>query len=184
MSVVSIITQTIVDKNDPAFTNGSIIKPIGLFYIEEESKKLMETKNYVIKKVKHRGEKVLPRVVPSPKPVKIIEINAIKELISSGSVVIANGGGGIAVIENSNGDLEGIDAVIDKDLSTGLLAKSIGASILMILTDIDKVRINFGKPNEVPISNMSLSDAKKYMDNGQFFGWQYGAENRIFNKLP
>jgi carbamate kinase len=174
MSAVSIITQTIVDKNDPAFTNESTIKPIGPFYIEEEAKKLMETKNYIIKKVKHGGEKVWRRVVPSPKPIKIVETDALKKLVSSGYLVIANGGGGIPVIENSDGDLEGIDAVIDKDLSTGLLAKSIGASILMILTDVDKVRINFGKPNEVPISNMSLSDAKKHMDNGQFLDGSMG----------
>lgn len=92
----------------------------------------------------------------------------MKKLVSGGCIVIANGGGGIPVIEKSNGDLEGVDAVIDKDLATGLLAKSIGAAILMILTDIDKVSINFGKPNEVPTSNMSLSDAKKHVDNGQF----------------
>jgi carbamate kinase len=94
MSAVSIVTQTIVDKNDPAFTNGSIIKPIGSFYVEEEAKKLIETKNYVIRKVKHGGEKIWCRVVPSPKPIKIVETNALKKLISRGCLVIANGGGG------------------------------------------------------------------------------------------
>jgi carbamate kinase len=166
--VVSIITQTLVQKNDPAFTNGFRAKPIGPFYTEGEAKKLMETKNYTIKKVKPKGEKIWRRVVPSPQPINIVEIDALKKIVSTGCLVIAGGGGGIPVIQNNDGSLKGTDAVIDKDLIAGLLGKSVGGSILMILTDIEKVMINFGKPNETPISNMSLSEVKKHLDNGQF----------------
>jgi carbamate kinase len=172
--IVSIVTQTLVDGNDPAFTNGLPFKPIGPFYTEEEAKRLMKAKNYILKKVKPRGEKVWRRVVPSPQPIKIVEIESLKKMVGSGCLVIAGGGGGIPVIQTDNGDLEGIDAVIDKDLVTGLIGKSIGASILLILTDIEKVRLNFGRSNETPISTMTVGDAKKQMNDGQFLDGSMG----------
>ena len=174
MPVVSMVTQTLVDKNDPAFTNGFPFKPIGPFYTEEEAKRLMKTKNYKLKKVKPKGEKIWRRVVPSPQPIQIVEIDALKKIVSSGCLVIVGGGGGIPVIQTHNGDLEGINAVIDKDLVTGLIGKSIGASILMILTDVEKVKLNFGRPNETPISTMTIGDAKKQMNDGQFLDGSMG----------
>jgi carbamate kinase len=174
ISVVSMVTQTLVDKNDPTFTNGFPFKPIGPFYTEGEAKKLVKTRNYKLTKVKPAGEKIWRRVVPSPQPIKIVEIDALKKIVSSGSLVIAGGGGGIPVIQNDTGDLEGIDAVIDKDLVTGLIAKSIGASILMILTDVEKVKLNFGRPSETSISTMTIENAKKQMDDGQFLDGSMG----------
>lgn len=180
-TVVSMITQTVVDKNDPAFTEGFPFKPIGPFYTEQEAKKLKETKNYMLKRVKPKGEgnRIWRRVVPSPKPIRIVEIEALKKLArDEGFLLIASGGGGIPVTQNDDGTLHGVDAVIDKDLVTGLLGKSIGASTLLILTDIAKVKLNFGKSNETPISAMSLDETKRYMDNGQFLDGSMGPKIR------
>ncbi len=171
--VISIITQTLVDRNDPEFSKDRPSKPIGPFYTFEEAQQLSRSNSYTIAKVKPTGDRVWRRVVPSPRPLKIIETDAVKKLINDGFLVIASGGGGIPVIQNSKG-LEGVDGVVDKDLVAGLLGKSIGASILLILTDVDQVKLNFGRPNEIRLSQMTLKEAKRHMEEGQFLDGSMG----------
>ena len=139
-------------------------KPIGPFYSEAEAKELESTKGYTMKEDAGRGWR---RVVASPLPRKIVEIDAIKQLWDS-TIVIACGGGGIPVIEKADGTMEGVAAVIDKDFAAELLAEQIDADALMILTEVEKVAINFNKPNQENLSVMSLADAAKYCEEGQF----------------
>lgn len=160
--VVTIATQMIVEKSDPAFTNPT--KPIGPFYTEEEAKKLASEKGYSMKEDAGRGWR---RVVASPLPRKIVEISAIKQLWDS-TIVIACGGGGIPVVENPDGTLEGVAAVIDKDFAAELLAEEVDADALMILTEVEKVAINFNKPDQQDLSTLTLSDAARYCEEGQF----------------
>ncbi|MDI6839819.1 MAG: carbamate kinase [bacterium] len=157
--VVTVITQVVVDSNDPAFKNPT--KPVGPFYIKEQIK---EKKEWTIQEDAGRGYR---RVVPSPLPKKIVEIEAIKNLINAGFVVISAGGGGIPVIEE-DGKLKGVEAVIDKDYTSSLLASELKAAFLLILTAIEKVYINFGLPNEYPIENMNVKEAKRYLRLGHF----------------
>lgn len=160
--VVTVATQVIVEKNDPAFSNPT--KPIGSFYSEEEARRLEAEKGYVMMEDAGRGYR---RVVPSPLPRRIVEIDAVKQLWDS-TIVIACGGGGIPVIEKIDGTLEGIAAVIDKDLSAELLAEQVDADILMILTEVENVSINFNKPNEKKLEQVSLAEAAKYIEEGHF----------------
>lgn len=160
--VVTLATQMIVDEADPAFQKPS--KPIGQFYSEEEAKNLEKEKGYVMKEDAGRGWR---RVVPSPLPKKIVEIDAVKKLWDS-TVVITCGGGGIPVIENDTGLLEGVAAVIDKDFAAELLAEQVKADCLMILTEVEKVAINFNTPQQENLSQMTLEDASKYIEEGQF----------------
>lgn len=160
--VVTIATQMIVEKSDTAFTNPT--KPIGPFYTEEEAKKLASEKGYSMKEDAGRGWR---RVVASPLPRKIVEISAIKQLWDS-TIVIACGGGGIPVVENPDGTLEGVAAVIDKDFAAELLAEEVDADALMILTEVEKVAINFNKPDQQDLSTLTLSDAARYCEEGQF----------------
>lgn len=160
--VVTLATQMIVEKADPAFRNPT--KPIGPFYSEEEAKELESTKGYAMKEDAGRGWR---RVVASPLPRKIVEIDAIKQLWES-TIVIACGGGGIPVVENADGTMEGVAAVIDKDFAAELLAEQVDADALMILTEVEKVAINFNKPNQENLSSLSLADAAKYCEEGQF----------------
>ena len=161
---VTLITQVLVDASDPAFRNPT--KPIGAFYTLEEAKKEEKEKGYTFMEDAGRGYR---RVVASPKPIDIIEKRAISKLIDSGIVVIACGGGGIPVIKNDKHELlEGVDAVIDKDLSSALLAKLIDADKLLILTSIDKVYLNFGTDKQVGLSKMTVDEAKKYIQNNEF----------------
>jgi carbamate kinase len=160
--VVTLATQMVVDKEDPAFNNPT--KPIGAFYTEEEAKALQEEKGYTMKEDAGRGWR---RVVASPIPRKIVEIDAVKKLWDS-TIVITCGGGGIPVIENADGSLEGTAAVIDKDFAAELLAEQVDADVLMILTEVEKVAINFNKPNQENLSNMNLADAARYCAEGQF----------------
>ncbi|MFQ9894475.1 MAG: carbamate kinase, partial [Emergencia sp.] len=140
--VLTIATQMIVDKEDQGFKNPT--KPIGPFYSEEEAKALVEEKGYSVKEDAGRGWR---RVVASPIPKEIVEIDAVRRLWDS-SIVISCGGGGIPVVENEDGSLEGVAAVIDKDFAAELLAESVGADALMILTEVEKVAINFKKPDQ------------------------------------
>lgn len=160
--VVTVATQVIVEKNDPAFSNPT--KPIGAFYSEEDARRLEAEKGYVMKEDSGRGWR---RVVASPIPRKIVEIDAVKQLWDS-TIVIACGGGGIPVIEKIDGTLEGVAAVIDKDLSAELLAEQVDADILMILTEVENVAINFGKPDEQKLEHVSLSQAAQYVEEGHF----------------
>lgn len=161
---VTLITQVLVDASDSAFKNPT--KPIGAFYDLEEAKKEEKEKGYTFMEDAGRGYR---RVVASPKPIDIIEKKAIAKLIDSGIVVIACGGGGIPVIKNDKHELlEGVDAVIDKDLSSALLAKLIDADKLLILTSIDKVYLNFGTDKEKGISKMTVDEAKNYIKTNEF----------------
>lgn len=161
-SISTIVTQVLVDENDPAFKNPT--KPIGPFYDENKAKELAETKGISIKEDAGRGWR---KVVPSPKPKAIVELDIIKALISSGKIVIAAGGGGIPVIEE-DGSLVGIEAVIDKDFAAAILADAIDADILLILTAIDFVKINFNQPDEFNIKEINLVQAKQYIEDGHF----------------
>lgn len=160
--VVTVATQMIVEKNDPAFENPT--KPIGPFYSEEEAKALESEKGYVMKEDAGRGFR---RVVASPLPRKIVEIDAVKQLWDH-AIVITCGGGGIPVIENADGSLEGTAAVIDKDFAAELLAEQVDADILMILTEVEKVAINFNKPNQKNLDEVTLAELACYKEEGHF----------------
>lgn len=160
--VVTVATQMVVEPDDPGFKNPT--KPIGPFYSEEEAKALQEEKGYTMKEDAGRGWR---RVVASPIPRKIVEIDAVKQLWDS-TIVITCGGGGIPVIENADGSLEGTAAVIDKDFAAELLAEQVDADVLMILTEVEKVAINYNKPDQQDLAHMSLKEAAQYCDEGQF----------------
>lgn len=163
-SVVTLITQVEVDKSDPAFQNPT--KPIGKFYSVEEAKIFQAEKGWVMKEdPKKRGWR---RLVPSPKPMNVIKKDLIKQLVNEGHIVIACGGGGIPVYRHPDNSLEAIEAVIDKDLASALLAKQINADAFYILTDVPKVSINFMKPNQVDLDELSTTEARKYLEEGQF----------------
>ncbi|MCD6086782.1 MAG: carbamate kinase [Candidatus Hydrothermae bacterium] len=162
--VVTVVTMVVVDKNDPAFQNPS--KPIGPFYTEEEAKEKIEAEKWIMKEDAGRGWR---RVVPSPIPRKIVEINAIKTLVEKGFVVVGVGGGGIPVIEDDeNGQIVGVEAVIDKDYASSLLARELGADYFIISTAVEKVYLNFGTPDQKPIDRMTLEEARKYLKEGHF----------------
>lgn len=160
--VVTIATQMIVDEDDKAFDNP--VKPIGPFYSEEEAKELAETKGYLMREDSGRGYR---RVVPSPMPRRIVEIEAVRQLWDR-TIVIACGGGGIPVIEKANGEIEGVAAVIDKDFAAELLAEDVDADILMILTEVEKVAINFNTPEQKNLTKLTLEEAYNYILEGQF----------------
>ena len=159
--VASVITQTLVDPNDPAFANPT--KPIGSFYSEEEARQ-MKTRGYDMMEDAGRGWR---RVVASPTPVDIVEKDVIKALLAAGQVVIAAGGGGIPVIAQGN-HLKGKSAVVDKDLASAKLAEIIDADYLIILTAVEKVAVNFRKPDERWLSEITPKEAQRYVDEGQF----------------
>lgn len=162
-SVVTIITQMLVDEHDPAVKNPT--KYIGQFYTEEDAKIFSETRDWQMKQDGNRGWR---RVVPSPMPLTAIEAKTIKSLVDSGTIVIAGGGGGIPVYIDHRGLLEGMDAVIDKDLGSAVLAKEIGAGILSILTSVDNVAVNFNKPDQKILERVTLSELKTYYADGHF----------------
>ena len=162
-NVLTVITQVLVDINDPAFQQPT--KPIGAFYLKEEADLLAKVNNWAFKEdSRKRGWR---RVVASPKPLEVLNKKIIKELAVNGNIVIAAGGGGVPVYRNNN-RLYGIDAVIDKDLASALLAKEINADSFYILTDVPKVYLNFGKPNQKAIDKIKVKEIKKYFDNGEF----------------
>lgn len=161
-SVVSLITQVQVSADDEAFSNPT--KPIGMFYSKEEAEKIEQEKGYHFMEDAGRGFR---RVVPSPKPEKIIEGDIISKLVQDDFIVIASGGGGIPVVKN-NDRLQGVDAVIDKDKSAALLARSIGADGLLILTTVENVCINYNSDNEMKLRSLTVSDAEKFIRDGEF----------------
>ena len=161
--MVAVVTQVVVDKNDPAFKNPT--KPIGPFFSPEDAEHHRKEDGWAVKEDSGRGWR---RVVPSPKPLKIVEQDVINTLLENDIVVIAVGGGGIPVIRKANGDLQGCAAVIDKDLASCLLAKNLKADIFVISTGVDKVALNFGKPDQKFIDRMTVAEAEKYLQEGQF----------------
>ncbi len=168
LPVVTVLTQVIIDENDPAFKNPT--KPIGPFYTEEEAQHFAAERGETWKEDAGRGWR---KVVPSPLPVEIFEKSAIRSLIRQGSIVIAAGGGGIPVIREGN-TLQGIEAVIDKDLASSKLAGDIKADILLILTDVERVAINYHTPSETYLNEITVDEAKKYMSEGEFSAGSMG----------
>ncbi|MBS3787873.1 carbamate kinase [Candidatus Bipolaricaulota bacterium] len=166
--VVSVINQVLVDEDDPEFKGNNASKPVGPFYTEEEARKMEEEEGYLVKKVIPNGERCWRRVVPSPEPIDNVEGEAIKRMVSEDIVVVASGGGGIPVVKNENGNLQGVPAVIDKDKSGAKLAELTEASVYLILTDVDKVKLNFGKEDEEDIDEMTIEQAETYIDQGHF----------------
>ena len=160
--VATIVTQVLVDVDDPALLNPT--KPIGKFMSEDEAQKEHERLGFTMREDAGRGWR---RVVPSPEPKKIVELDAIRASVEDGSVVICCGGGGIPVKKVGNFH-KGVGAVIDKDNVSSLLADNLNADILLILTAIDKVRIRYGKPDELSLDSMSLTDARRYIADGEF----------------
>ena len=158
----SVITQVVVDEKDPGFANPT--KPVGSFYTKEEADKIAAEKGFTFVEDAGRGYR---RVVPSPIPKRIVELKVVEQLVKAGDIVITVGGGGIPVVETPNG-LRGVAAVIDKDRSSALLAESIGADMLIILTAVDRVCINFNKPDQKELPTMTLAEADKYIGEKQF----------------
>ena len=165
-SIISIVTQVLVDRGDPAFKNPT--KPIGPFYDFEASERLKAERGYMMTKVKPEGVRVYRRVVPSPEPIRIIEAEAIKRLFDEGGVVVASGGGGIPVAMNGEGELEGVDAVVDKDLAAEKLAEAVGAEGLLIMTDVEGVKLNFGTPKERSVRRLTVDEARRFLEAGEF----------------
>lgn len=160
---ITMVTQVLVDRNDPAFQDPT--KPIGSYMDEDTARKLATLQNWQVKEDSGRGWR---RVVPSLLPREIIELKAIRQLVDDGYVVVACGGGGIPVYETENGALEGVEAVIDKDLASSLLARQLGADMLLICTSVEKVSVNFNTPDEQWLDRMTLAEARDYRAQGQF----------------
>jgi len=161
--VTTVVTQTLVDRDDPSFENPT--KPIGSFMSEDEALANKSQFGWHVMEDAGRGFR---RVVPSPLPREIIDLDVLKLLVENGYTVIAAGGGGIPVIRNEKGDLEGVEAVIDKDLSSSLLARNIGADTLIISTAVDAVYLDFGKANQRPVHHATFSEIKQYLQEGHF----------------
>jgi len=162
-SVVTILTQVIVNKDDPSIKNPT--KFVGPFYEKRDAMKFAKERGWVVKKDSIRGYR---RVVPSPEPERIVEKNIIKMLVKAGTIVIAAGGGGIPVYVEDDGRLEGVDGVIDKDKASAILARDIEAEELIILTSVDNVALNFGKKDQKNLSKITAGEAQKYLSEGHF----------------
>lgn len=161
--VVSLVSQVVVDKDDPAFRDPT--KPIGPFYSKERAAELAGEKGWAMVEDAGRGWR---KVVASPKPIDVVPKIVIRDLVQAGRIVITAGGGGIPVIINSRGFYEGVEAVIDKDYAASLLAREAGVDLFIILTAIERVSLNFGKPDQREVPVMTVEEAKKYLDDGQF----------------
>jgi len=194
LNVVTMITQVMVDRGDPDFADPS--KPVGSFYDRKTKEKLEAERGYRMKQVLPTGEAPFRRVLPSPDPIRIVEVMALKKLVDAGMIVIASGGGGIPVILNDRGEFEGVEGVIDKDLAGEKLAEAVAADILMILTDVPKVKTGFGTAQERNVDRMDAVQAKKYLEEGQFLEGsmapkvracirfiEYGGEEAIITSL-
>jgi carbamate kinase len=159
----TLVTQTLVDPDDPAMQHPS--KPIGLFYNAEEAEQSQREHGWTMIEDAGRGWR---RVVPSPHPRRIIESALIESMVRAGVVVISTGGGGIPVIADQNGDLQGIEAVIDKDLASSLLASTLHADLLLISTGVEKIALNYRQPDQQDLDKLTLSEAQHYLDEGHF----------------
>ncbi|TMD67955.1 MAG: carbamate kinase [Chloroflexi bacterium] len=176
---VTVVTQVLVDKNDPAMHNPS--KPIGSFYKEEEAKTKMAQEGWAMVEDAGRGWR---RVVPSPQPQEIIERDAIEALIKGRFIVVAVGGGGIPVVQDETGNLAGVEGVIDKDLASSLLATTLHADLLLISTAVEKASLNYHKPDQRDLGTITLGEAKRYYDEGHFAKGSMGPKVRaIINYL-
>ena len=160
---VTVVTQVLVDRDDPAFKNP--LKPVGSFYTKHEIDEKVAREGWTVVEDAGRGWR---RVVASPMPIEVVELDAVKNLVRAGFVVIAAGGGGIPVVRDDQGNLKGVAAVIDKDYATSLLATNLHADLFVISTAVEKVFINYNKPDQKGIDRMTVSEAKAYMDQGQF----------------
>lgn len=161
--VITLITQVVVDKRDPFLETPK--KPIGPFYSEAKAREIEEDYNWKVVGDSERGYRI---VVPSPTPIRIIEIPIIQSLLDNGVIVIAAGGGGIPIVIESDKTYEGVDAVVEKDLTAGLLAREIQADLLIILTGVDRVAINFNTPEEKTFDQLHIVEALTYFEQGQF----------------
>lgn len=164
-NVVTLVTQVVVDREDPGFTRPT--KPVGPFYSKAAKEEYERRPGYTLQRVKMKGEHYR-RVVSSPDPLRILEGRVVKDLFEKGVVVIASGGGGIPVTQDGQGHINGVEAVIDKDLAGEKLAEAVGADIFMILTDVPKVYLHYGKKGQRALSALSLEKARQYLDTGQF----------------
>lgn len=162
-SPIAVVTQVLVDRNDPAFAEPS--KPIGSHMDDATAHRLAREHGWEIREEPDRGWR---RVVASPPPRAIVDINAIRHLVASGYIVIACGGGGIPVYEDTDGDLRSIEAVIDKDFASALLANELHAELLLITTEVEKVAVNFGRPDQQWLDAMTASEARAHLADGQF----------------
>ena len=169
-NVVTLVTQVLVDKDDPAFQNPT--KPVGAFYLKEEADLLARVNNFVFKEdPRKRGWR---RVVPSPQPQDILNKKVIRDLVNKGNIVIASGGGGVPVFRDKDNKLYGVEAVIDKDHASALLAEEIGAEAFYILTDVPKVCLRFNKPDQKALDVITADEAQKYFDEGEFAAGSMG----------
>lgn len=171
--VATIITQVVVDRDDPAFQNPT--KPVGPFYTKYRAQMLAREKKWVMVEDAGRGYR---KVVPSPKPIDVVPKWVIRDLVLAGRIVIAAGGGGIPVIINGNGLFRGVEAVIDKDYAAGLLAREVKTDLFIILTGIERVYLNFGTPEQKPIDVMTVAEAQEYLSQGQFPAGSMGPKIR------
>jgi carbamate kinase len=162
-SAIAVVTQVLVDRNDPAFADPA--KPIGSHMDEERARRLAAELGWIVREDAGRGWR---RVVPSPLPQGIVEIDEIEHLVSAGYVVIACGGGGIPVFQGDDGDLEGVEAVIDKDLASSMLARELNADLFVISTGVPRVAINFGRPDQRWLEQLTRAEAERYLAEGHF----------------
>jgi carbamate kinase len=170
--VCTVVTQVVVSDLDPDFQDPS--KPVGPFYTLEEAQSLRSEKRYVVKEVKPAVPKGWRRVVPSPEPQDIVEKDAINALLASGAIVIASGGGGIPVRRNGDGSYTGVEAVIDKDRAGFVLAQAVSAQALLILTDVEKVYLRYGRPDAAPLDRLTVTQAQRYLAEGHFLAGSMG----------
>ena len=193
-NVVTMITQVLVDRHDPDFQHPS--KPVGPFYDPATKEKLESQKGWRMKKVLPGGDNPFRRVVPSPDPIRILEVHALKKVVEAGMIVIASGGGGVPVILNEKGEFEGFEGVVDKDLAGEKLAEAVAADYFMVLTDVPKVKLGFGTPEEREIDRLNVEEARKYLKAGHFLAGsmapkvlacirfiEYGGEEAIITSL-
>ena len=170
--IATVVTQVLVNKDDPDFDNPS--KPVGPFYTKAEADELRTAKGYLLKEVKPGVEKSWRRVVPSPEPIDIIEAFSIKTLVNARVIVITAGGGGVPVIEKENQQLRGVEAVIDKDKAGQVLAKVVDAHIFLILTDLEHAFINFGQPDQKALKEVTMAEMEQHLADGQFLAGSMG----------
>ncbi len=160
---VALISQTVVDKNDPGFAHPT--KPVGSFMDEAHASRHRDEDGWTVMEDSGRGWR---RVVPSPRPLRIVQEQVIRELVDRGETVIAAGGGGIPVVEEADGTLSGVEAVIDKDFASAMLASAIGADLFLISTEVEKVCLDFNKPTQRALGHLTVAEAEKYLADGQF----------------